>query len=111
MKVSIVRGGGIAGLVTKTAVDGDSLPSEEAEQLRAKVEESGVFDLPARLTADSPQPDRFNYEVTVQDEGREHTVVASEEALPEGVRELVSYVKSVPGRKDEIGPPGEPSGE
>lgn len=105
MKVSIVRGGGLAGLVTKTAVDADSLPPEEAEQLRAKVEEAGVFDLPSKLTTDSPQPDRFSYEVTVQDEGREHTITASEEALPDSVRDLVSYVKNVPGREDEVGPP------
>ena len=105
MKVSIVRGGGLAGLVTKTVVDADSLAPEEAEQLRAKVEEAGVFDLPSRITTDSPQPDRFNYAVTVQDEGREHTILVSEEALPEAVRDLLSYVKSVPGREDEIGPP------
>jgi hypothetical protein len=43
--------------------------------------------------------------VTVQDEGREHTIMASEEALPDSVRDLVSYVKSVPGREDEVGPP------
>jgi hypothetical protein len=59
MDVSIVRGGGIAGLVTKTAVDVHSLSSGETEQLRAHVEEFCLFDLPARLTADSPEPDRF----------------------------------------------------
>jgi hypothetical protein len=71
------------------------------------VKEAGVFDLPSRITTDSPQPDRFNYAVTVQDEGREHTIMASEEALPESVRDLVSYVKNVPGREDEVGPPGD----
>jgi hypothetical protein len=105
MKVSIVRGGGIAGLVTKTAVDADSLSPDQAEQLRAKVEQAGVFELPDELTTDSPQADRFSYEVTIQDEDRERTVRASEQALPDGVRDLVSYVRSVPGRQEEIGPP------
>jgi protein-tyrosine-phosphatase len=107
MKVSIVRGGGLAGLVTKTVVDSDSLPAEEAERLLATVEGADFFHLPRKLTTGPPQADRFDYAVTVEDEHREHTVQASEQALPEGVRELVSYVERVPGREEEIGPPGD----
>lgn len=107
MKVSIVRGGGLAGLVTTTAADADSLAPEDAKELRAKVEEAGVFDLPSTLTTGRPQADRFNYAVTVEDEGREHTILASEEALPPSVRSLVSWVKTVPGREDDIGPPAD----
>ncbi len=109
MKVSIIRGGGLAGLVTKTDVDADALAVEDANELRAKVEQAGVFDLPGRLGGGSHQPDqadRFQYKVTVEDEGREHTVLASEEALPPEVRSLVSWVKTVPGRQEHVGPPG-----
>ncbi|WP_440070348.1 hypothetical protein [Streptosporangium sp. OZ121] len=41
MKVSIVRGGGIAGLVTVITVDSASLAPEAATGLRARVELAG----------------------------------------------------------------------
>ena len=90
MKVSIVRGGGLAGLVKTTAVDADALSPDDAQRLREKVQEAGIFDLPGEITSGAEQKDRFSYAVTVEDAGREHTVLANEEALPESVRELVS---------------------
>jgi hypothetical protein len=107
VKVSIVRGGGLAGLVTTTAVEEGALSPEDASELRAKVEEAGVFDLPPKLTGRPNQADRFNYALTVEDHDRRHTVLMSEDALPEGVRDLISWVSTAPGREDRIGPPGD----
>jgi hypothetical protein len=103
MKVSIVRGGGLAGLVKTTAVDADALSPEDAKRLRDEVEAAGIFDLPRELPSSGAQKDRFSYAVTVEDAGRKHTVQASEEALPEGVRSLVSWLGTVPEREDRIG--------
>ena len=107
MKVSIVRGGGLAGLVTTTAVEDARLSPEDATELRDKVERAGVFDLPPKLTGRPNQADRFNYALTVEDEDRRHTVLLDEDALPEGVSDLISWVNNAPGREDRIGAPGD----
>jgi Emfourin len=102
MKVSIVRGGGLAGLVKTTAVDTDALSPEDAQLLREKVEAAGISDLPGELTSGGQQKDRFSYALTVEDAEGEHTVQASEEALPARIRSLVSWLDTVPQREERI---------
>jgi hypothetical protein len=107
VKVSVVRGGGLAGIVQTTTADSETLPPDDAEALRLKVDEAGFFDVPAEAGRPSTGPDRFAYAVTVEDAERAHTVRRSEADLPEGVRALVAWVFSVPGRREAVTPPGE----
>jgi hypothetical protein len=106
MKVSIVRGGGFAGLVTVITVDSASLTPEDAAMLRAKVEQAGLFGPPGRGDGPDPRPDRFDYEVTVEDQGQVRTARVSETGLSGPLRSLISYVSSLPGRQEQVGPPG-----
>lgn len=106
MKVSIVRGGGIAGLVTVTTVDSASLAPEAAAELRARVERAGLSGTPERPGPPEGRPDRFDYELTVQDGGRVLTTRAREGDLPGPLRALISYVTSLPERQERVGPPG-----
>jgi Emfourin len=106
MKVSIVRGGGFGGLVTVTTADTASLAPEDAERLRAEVEQTGLFDLPEHMSGPPQQPHPFSYAVTVEDQDRTHTVRVSEEDLPESLSSLVSWVSSVEGREERVVPPG-----
>jgi hypothetical protein len=112
VKLTIVRGGGFAGLVTTTIVDTEALPPEDAKALVARVEQAGVLDLPHRGTRSTRQPDRSDYAVTVEDEGRKHTVLLGEEDLPAGVDSLISWASSLPDREERIEPlgPGLPLG-
>lgn len=103
MEVEVLRGGGLAGgLVKKTAVSEESLTPEQAAELRAKVEELDVLSLATEPAPESRQADRFSYSVKVQDEDGEHTVKASEPAVPESVLELTRYMKTLPGVREEI---------
>ena len=106
MKLSIVRGGGFGGLVTVTSADTASLAPEDAGTLRAKVEKTGLFDLPEHMSGPPRQPHPFTYAVTVEDQGRTHTVRVSEEDLPESLSALISWVSSVEGREERVVPPG-----
>ena len=101
------RGGGIAGLVQKTAVNEESLTPEQADQLRAKLDELGVMKESTTPESSPRQPDRFSYAVHVRDEGEERTVHASEPNVPPSVLELTSYLKTLPGVREEIVPVGE----
>ncbi|HEY9521847.1 MAG TPA: protealysin inhibitor emfourin [Thermopolyspora sp.] len=112
MRVSIVRGGGIAGLVMNTTADSASLAPEDADLLRAKVEQAGLFEAggddrerPSEPGRERP-PERFDYELRVEDQGRTHTLRLGERDLTGPQRALISYVGSVPGHREEVTPLG-----
>jgi len=106
VRVSVVRGGGFSGLVRTTSVATDQLSPGDRQKLAALVGQSGLFDAPAAPRTEEPEPDRFTYAVTVQDQGRTRTAGFSERSLPEGVRNLISWVSTVDGHQESIGPPG-----
>jgi hypothetical protein len=102
MEVSVFRGGGLAGLVKKTAVSEESLTADQAAELRAKLDELDVLNQPEQPAPESRQADRFSYAVQVQDDDGEHTVQASEPAVPDSVLELDRYLKTLPGVREEV---------
>jgi emfourin len=95
VKVSIVRGGGVAGFATRTEVSTDSLPPDESRALEDKVNQSGLRELPEDASAATRHPDDLLYEVSVEDAGSVHTVRLSESATPDSIRSLIEWVDSV----------------
>ena len=85
----------------KTAVDEKDLTPGEARKLRQLVEEADFFNSPGKITSRSPQPDRFQYELRLEEKGRQHTVTMSEEAMPAKLKPLVNWLmeKSRQARK------------
>jgi len=106
VRVSVVRGGGFSGLVRTTTVATDQLSPGDRQKLAALVRQSGLSDAPAASRTKDPGPDRFTYTVTVEDQGQTRTAGFSERSLPEGVRNLISWVGTVDGHEESIGPPG-----
>ncbi len=92
LRISIERTGGVAGITIRSTVDAKDLAPEEGQKLRQMVEESNFFNLPAKIASRSPQPDRFQYELTVEEEGRRHTVMVSEEVMPEKLKLLARWL-------------------
>lgn len=106
MRVSVVRGGGFAGLVRTTTADTDQLSPRDREKLALLVRQAGLLEAPPVASAEEPEPDRFTYAVTVQDQGQERKARFSERSLPGEVRNLISWVGGVAGHEESIGPPG-----
>jgi hypothetical protein len=106
VRVSVVRGGGFSGLVRTTTVATDQLSPGDRHKLAALVRRSGLDDAPAAPSTGEPEPDRFTYAVTVEDQGQTHTAGFSERSMPEGVRNLIAWVSTVDGHQESIGPPG-----
>lgn len=107
MKVSVVRGGGLAGVVETTTADSERLSEGDATALREKVDAAGFFDLPGEVERPPPGgADRFHYAVTVEDSGRAHTVRRAEPDLPEALGALIAWLSSVPGAESGVAPPG-----
>ena len=92
LRISIERTGGVAGITIAATVDAKDLPPDEAQKLRQMVEEADFFNLPERITSRSPQPDRFQYELKAEENGRQHTVMVSEEVIPEKLKPLVKWL-------------------
>jgi hypothetical protein len=53
--------------------------------------------------AGSSMPDVQMYEITVEDGGRRNTVVLGDRELPPDLRELLAWVRTVPGRREQAG--------
>ena len=76
----------------KTAVDEKDLAPGEAQKLRQLIEEADFFNSPGKMMSRSPQPDRFQYELSLEEKGRQHTVTMSEEAMPAKLKPLVQWL-------------------
>jgi hypothetical protein len=95
--VSVVRGGGVAGISTRTELTASSLPSEEADTLAGMVEHAGLRDEPAPPTGQR-HPDQMLYEVVLAEGGSEVSRHFNDENLPEEVRRLIQWIDARPER-------------
>ena len=92
MNVSIIRGGGIAGVATRTQLAADALPDGAPA--------SGCSELAAAVApaddAGGRHPDETLYKVEVDGV----TATYTETTLPEPVRALIDFVDERPERQD-----------
>ena len=95
LQVKWERTGGFAGMRIVETVDSDSLSQEEARRLRELVEAAGFFKLPKEIVDPAGGADRFLYTLTVEMEGRRHTVRTGEAAAPPGLRSLIRWLTVV----------------
>jgi hypothetical protein len=103
MKISVVRGGGLAGVARQTTLDDADLPPDAAAELREKAAAArGVEPI---ASAPPPTPGETLYEVTLSD-GEERTARFRDMNLPDPVRQLVEWVDGRPEQKTEFLPPG-----
>ena len=106
MRVSVVRGGGLAGLIRTVSADSDQLAPSDRRELAALVQQTGLLDAETVPGSGEHEPDRFTYTVTVEDRGRRRKIAFPERSLPEEVRNLISWVNTVSGHEESIEPPG-----
>jgi hypothetical protein len=106
VRISVVRGGGFGGLVRTTTADTDQLSPRDREKLALLVRQAGLLEASPAASAEEPEPDRFTYAVTVQDQGHERKARFSERSLPGEVRNLISWIGGVSGHEESVGPPG-----
>ncbi|WP_086669197.1 protealysin inhibitor emfourin [Lentzea kentuckyensis] len=108
--MTVVRGGGLAGLVSSTAVDTSTLALADARALRARVRAASLTcadaDAGADAGAGAPQPDREIVEIIVEDDEGTVTALVNADHLSPDIRELIEWVESAPGRTEQLGPPG-----
>ena len=74
MRIRYERSGGLANIGLKYDVDSAELPDSKAEQLKRLIEAARPFDQPATASAPAGAADQYEYEMTVEDGGRAHTI-------------------------------------
>jgi hypothetical protein len=102
--VDFERTGGFAGIAVSATIDSADLSESQAGELRKLIDQADFYNLPAVIAPPKPHPDRFQYSVTVRDNGRQHTVRVSEEAMPPNVSPLIKWLSEAArqGRKRAI---------
>lgn len=87
MRIQFERTGGFAGMRIAVSVDTASLPADEARELIELVEAAQFFGLPPDIQSPTGA-DQFHYKLTVEAEGRQHTIEAGDAAAPERLQPL-----------------------
>ncbi|MDJ0798831.1 MAG: hypothetical protein QNJ51_18765 [Calothrix sp. MO_167.B12] len=95
MRISWERTGGFAGISKHKTLDTNSLTAESSQQLLTLIEAVDFFNLPSHITTESIYPDSFEYILTVEDEGKQHSVIIAETALTGNLRTLIELLNQV----------------
>jgi hypothetical protein len=99
MRIIFERSGGFTGLTRTVELDTASLPSDEAHNMRKLVQTAGFFELPAQVRTTGQSADDFQYAVTVEAEGKQHTVRTTGTAVPDALRPLIEHLTRVAKEK------------
>jgi hypothetical protein len=91
MRINFERSGGFANISLKAEIDPAELPPERAKELKRLVEKAHFFDQPAS-SAPPSMPDQFQYEVTIEDDGRSHTISTSDDAASDDLKLLFDFL-------------------
>jgi hypothetical protein len=104
LKLTIVRGGGLAGITRQTELASEVLSADEAAELHDLVEGAEWLGGDAPREEPPGHPDALSYEVSVEHQGRTTTRRFTEQTLPEPLRLLIAWVDSRPERRQSIVP-------
>lgn len=73
-------------------LDTDTLPPDEARQIQVMVDSVKFFDLPSKSPKPRKGADYFQYKITVEKEGQEHTVETTDPKMRPSLRPLVDFL-------------------
>jgi hypothetical protein len=88
MRIIFERSGGFMGLKSSLTIDLDDLPLDQAATLRGLLDEAHFFTLTENPPI-RPNPDGFQYTITVESETAKHTIHTSDTSAPEELRPLL----------------------
>ncbi|MDD5320464.1 MAG: hypothetical protein PHD43_07600 [Methylococcales bacterium] len=97
MQVTVKRTGGFTGIPLTKTVDSATLPQQEAILLHQMMAAADFFKLPSTIPF-TPQPDRFQYQITVEQEGKQHGVMFGETAVPASLKPLLNWLMAQPAQ-------------
>lgn len=90
MIVRYERSGGFAGITVQAEADTSTLSAKQASELKELVEKAFPSDQPKKKKA--TLPDQFNYEFTIEEDGRTKTYQINDQTLTEEIRALSKWL-------------------
>lgn len=98
MRVTVVRGGGVAGMTVTTTLDTADLDEPAGADLRSRVAACTLAD-----RARTSRPDGVRVELRVDDDGTVTRARFDEHDAPEGAADLVGTVLDSPAARRTVG--------
>src|SRR5512145_687451 len=92
MRIDFERTGGFSGMRLAATLDTATLPADQADTLHGLIAEAHFFDLPSQIPAPPEAADQFHYHVTVEAEGKRHTVDVGEGAASPALQALLQQL-------------------
>jgi len=92
MLIQFERRGGFAGIRKDTKLNTESIPSKEAQEMLELIDKADFFNLPEKFPAPRKGADYFQYRLTVENEGKKHTIEVSDPAVPGTLRPLLQFL-------------------
>jgi hypothetical protein len=94
IRIELDRSGGFAGRTTRTAIDTDTLPADQAGEIERLVAGLDLAALAARPAAPPRGNDRFQYDLTIRLGDHPYHLTASEGSLPAELRPLIDRLRT-----------------
>ncbi len=92
MLVQFERRGGFAGIRKDTKLDTGSIPPDKSKELLELIDKANFFNLPEKFPIPKRGADYFQYRLTIETEGKKHTVEVSDPAAPPTLRPLLQFL-------------------
>jgi emfourin len=94
MKIYFERSGGFTGIPISFTIDTAFLPSKEARIIQNLVEDSHFFELPPvpNKTTKGGAADYFQYQITIENGTRKHTVKSDDISIDPKLKPLVNLL-------------------
>ena len=98
MRIQFKMEGGIAyfpGLIKPITIDSDELPKQESDELKRLVNATRFFDLPTVIGTPLPgAADYRQYTITLEDNGKQHSVRLTDPIEDPNLQALLTYLKT-----------------
>ena len=98
MRVQLKVSGGLAyfpGLSKPIIIDSNTLPAQQANKLKQLLDDVSFFDLPSVINAPpAGAADYRQYTITVDDDGKHHTVLATDLIQDPKLQVLLDYLQT-----------------
>jgi hypothetical protein len=92
MRIDFKRSGGFSGLRMSKTIDSNNLNPDESKRLIDLVEFTDFFDLPTVIAGTGA--DRYQYNLTIDWDGKMHSVQIGESAIPPKLMPLINWIES-----------------
>lgn len=95
MRITLQRTGGFTGIPMTKSIDGATMSADELSRLRDMVDKTRFFQMPPVISG-APQPDRFQYQILIERDGKQHRVTVDETVVPLELKPLLDWLIKQP---------------